>query len=160
MNVVSEYKKYEEEIDQFNPGNKEELEDFRKKYLGNKGLIKQFFADFKSVPVEQKKEYGQVINKIKVAAETKFKEFQSKFESNHTQKNDIDLTAPGFPVVNGSRHPIQLIKNQIIEIFSRIGYAVAEGPEVEDDWHNFTALNTPEDHPARDMQDTFYIADS
>ncbi|NNC94556.1 MAG: phenylalanine--tRNA ligase subunit alpha [Chitinophagales bacterium] len=161
MDVSIDHKQYLEEINSFEPKSAEELEAFRLKFLGNKGIIKQLFADFKTVPNDQKKDYGQLVNEIKNAAESKLKEFQTKITSaKDSKQSSIDLTAPAYPIRFGSRHPIQIIKNKIIDIFHKIGYVVAEGPEIEDDWHNFTALNTPEDHPARDMQDTFYISDS
>jgi len=116
------------------------------------------FADFKSVPNEQKKAYGQAINTLKSTAQEKVNSLKSSLESNNSNASSLgDLTRPGEPIKIGSRHPISLVKNQIIDIFSRIGFNVSEGPEIEDDWHNFTALNLPEHHPARDMQDTFFV---
>ncbi|MFN8261153.1 MAG: phenylalanine--tRNA ligase subunit alpha [Chitinophagales bacterium] len=136
----------------------EELEKFRIRFLGTKNVLKDVFAEIKSVPNERKKEFGQLVNSVKQAAEEKFAALQDKFQNN-TSGNDasVDLTLPGDVVTIGSRHPIQLVKNKIVDIFKRIGFTVEEDREIEDDWHNFTALNMPEDHPARDMQDTFFV---
>ncbi len=140
------------------PTDKESLEQYRIKYLGTKGLIKDLFGGMGKLPGDQKKDYGQLMNTIKQAAEEKYEALKAQFEgSAEDAKPDFDLTAPGYTNEIGARHPISITKNRIIEIFSCIGFTVAEGPEIEDDWHNFTALGTPKDHPARDMQDTFYI---
>jgi phenylalanyl-tRNA synthetase alpha chain len=147
-----------EEVKAFQTDNKEQLEAFRIKYLGSKGLLKDFFAEFKNVPNEQKKEFGQVINELKTSAEEKVKSIQDAIENKEVAKGIYgDTTRPGEAMNIGSRHPISIVKNQMIDIFSTIGFNVSEGPEIEDDWHNFTALNLPEYHPARDMQDTFFI---
>jgi phenylalanyl-tRNA synthetase alpha chain len=147
-----------EEVKAFHTENKEQLEAFRIKYLGSKGLLKDFFAEFKNVPNEQKKEFGQVINQLKTSAEEKVKSIQDALENKEVAKGIYgDTTRPGEAMNIGSRHPISIVKNQMIDIFSTIGFNVSEGPEIEDDWHNFTALNLPEYHPARDMQDTFFI---
>lgn len=142
----------------FQASNKEEVEAFRIKYLGKKGFLNQFFAEFKNVPNDQKKEFGQAINTLKTTAQEKVSLLKDAFEGAQ-EDNGVygDLSRPAEPVEIGSRHPISIVKNQIIEIFSNIGFNVSEGPEIEDDWHNFTALNLPEYHPARDMQDTFFI---
>lgn len=146
------------EVEAFNAQTKEEIEAFRIKYLGSKGLLKQYFAEFKNVANDQKKEFGQTINKLKQSAEEKVNSLKETLES---KEEDLgvygDLTRPAEPIEIGARHPISIVKNQIIDIFSRIGFNVSEGPEIEDDWHNFTALNLPEYHPARDMQDTFFV---
>ena len=135
-----------------------ELETFRIKYLGKKGLLNQFFAEFKNVPNDQKKDFGQAINTLKTAAQEKVSSLKEGIESKTVEKGVYgDLTRPAEAIEIGARHPISIVKNQIIEIFSSIGFNVSEGPEIEDDWHNFTALNLPEYHPARDMQDTFFI---
>lgn len=156
--MIERIKEYIVEVEGFETRDKEALEQFRIKYLGSKGLLKDLFAEFKNVPNEQKKEFGQVINTLKNAAEEKLKTIQEALEQNSEQKGIYgDVTLPGEPFSLGSRHPISLVKNQIIDIFSNIGFNVSEGPEIEDDWHNFTALNLPEYHPARDMQDTFFI---
>jgi len=134
------------------------VEAFRIKYLGKKGLLNDFFAEFKNVPNEQKKEFGQTINKLKTVAQEKVTSLKAALTSTDESLGAYgDLTRPGEPIDLGSRHPISIVKNKIIDIFSRIGFNVSEGPEIEDDWHNFTALNLPEYHPARDMQDTFFI---
>ena len=147
-----------EEVKAFQTDNKEQLEAFRIKYLGSKGLLKDFFAEFKNAPNEQKKEFGQVINELKTSAEEKVKSIQDALENKEVAKGIYgDTTRPGESMNVGSRHPISIVKNQMIDIFSTIGFNVSEGPEIEDDWHNFTALNLPEYHPARDMQDTFFI---
>jgi phenylalanyl-tRNA synthetase alpha chain len=136
-----------------------EAEAFRIKYLGTKGLIKAIMAEMKNVANENKKEAGQLLNDVKLFVESKYEELKSSTTNDQpTTTNQIDLTLPGDALPLGTRHPISLVKNKIISIFQRLGFAVAEGPEVEDDFHNFTALNLPENHPARDMQDTFYIA--
>ena len=156
--MIDELKKYIEEAQNFKANKLEEVEQFRIKILGSKGLLKEYFAKFKSVPNEQKKEFGQTINAWKNTAEAKVAELKEKLKENQSSDNEWgDLTRPSMPVELGSRHPISLVKNQIIEVFSRIGFNVSEGPEIEDDWHNFTALNLPEYHPARDMQDTFFV---
>ncbi len=149
------------EIDSFVTDSKENLEKFRIQFLGSKSVIKDLFNDFKNVPNEQKKEVGQLINEAKVKAQEKYDyilSILSKDTSNTT--DELDLTKTGYPAPIGSRHPISLVRNEIIEIFSRIGFTVSEGPEIEDDWHNFSALNFPPEHPARDMQDTFFVDSS
>ncbi|NNK81930.1 MAG: phenylalanine--tRNA ligase subunit alpha [Flavobacteriaceae bacterium] len=146
------------EAEAFKAQSKEEVEAFRIKFLGKKGLLNQYFAEFKNVPNELKKEFGQTINKLKTSAQEKVEALKQELENNEQDKgHHDDLSRPGEPIEIGSRHPISIVKNQIIDIFSRIGFNVSEGPEIEDDWHNFTALNLPEYHPARDMQDTFFI---
>ena len=138
---------------------KGDAETFRIKYLGTKGLVKVIMGEMKNVATENKKEAGQLLNEFKVFAEAKYEELKpSTNNEQRTTTNDIDLSLPADPLPLGSRHPISLVKNKIISIFQRLGFAVAEGPEIEDDFHNFTALNLPENHPARDMQDTFYIS--
>ncbi|MBY8963265.1 phenylalanine--tRNA ligase subunit alpha [Flavobacterium sp. D11R37] len=156
--MIDKIKGYIAEAEAFSTQSKEELEAFRIKFLGKKGIVNDFLAEFKNVPNEQKKEFGQVINGLKNAAQDKVKDLTEAMESKEEAKGIYgDLTRPGEPFTIGSRHPISIVKNQIIDIFSNIGFNVSEGPEIEDDWHNFTALNLPEYHPARDMQDTFFI---
>lgn len=146
------------EVEGFQATSREAIEEFRIRYLGKKGLLNDFFAEFKNVPNEQKKEYGQTINQLKQAATEKVNALREALEAGQEDQGKYgDLTRPGEPIQLGARHPISIVKNQIIDIFSRIGFNVSEGPEIEDDWHNFTALNLPEYHPARDMQDTFFI---
>ncbi len=146
------------EVQAFTTTSKDEIETFRIKYLGSKGVLRDLFAEFKNVPNEQKKEFGQTINLLKSSAEEKVTSLKEALE-NVTEENGVygDLTRPSEPMELGARHPISIVKNKIVEVFSRIGFTVSEGPEIEDDWHNFTALNLPEYHPARDMQDTFFI---
>lgn len=156
--MIERIQKLIEEADSFTTNSLADLEAFRVKYLGKKGLLNGLFADFKSVPNDQKKAYGQAINTLKSTALEKVSTLKADLEANTTKTSAVgDLTRPGDPINIGARHPISLVKNQIIDIFSRIGFNVSEGPEIEDDWHNFTALNLPEHHPARDMQDTFFI---
>lgn len=156
--MINKIKEHIEEAKAFTTEDKTTLEEFRIKYLGSKGVLKDFFAEFKNVPNEQKKEFGQVVNELKNTAEEKVKSIQELLESKTESINLFgDLSRPGNPINIGSRHPISLVKNQILDVFSTIGFNVSEGPEIEDDWHNFTALNLPEYHPARDMQDTFFI---
>ncbi|WP_343695935.1 phenylalanine--tRNA ligase subunit alpha [Flavobacterium sp.] len=156
--MIDKIKQHIEEAKAFNEKNKESLEQFRIKYLGSKGLLKELFTEFKNIPNDQKKDFGQVINTLKAVAEEKVKQIQEELESKEESKGIFgDLTRAEEPVLIGSRHPISIVKNQIIDIFANIGFNVSEGPEIEDDWHNFTALNLPEYHPARDMQDTFFI---
>ncbi|MCI4650438.1 MULTISPECIES: phenylalanine--tRNA ligase subunit alpha [Phaeodactylibacter] len=144
------------------PGDLQALEQFRIKYLGSKNVIKALFGEIRNIPNEQKKEYGQRVNAVKEAAEAKYNSLKQQLETaaEEAAVKDIDLTAPGEPIELGSRHPIAVTMNRIIRIFERIGFVVADDREIEDDWHNFTAMNTPEDHPARDMQDTFYLQNS
>ncbi|KLT69640.1 MULTISPECIES: phenylalanine--tRNA ligase subunit alpha [Flavobacterium] len=156
--MIDKIKEYIGEAEAFSTENAAELEAFRIKFLGKKGVLNDFFAEFKNVPNDQKKEFGQVINGLKTAAEDKVKAIVESLESKEEAKGVFgDLTRAAEPVIIGSRHPISIVKNQIIDIFANIGFNVSEGPEIEDDWHNFTALNLPEYHPARDMQDTFFI---
>lgn len=156
--MIHTLKEHIETVKNFTTDDTDALEAFRISYLGKKGLLNDFFSEFKNVPNEQKKEFGQTINELKQAATDKVNELKATLE-NKVEENGIygDLTRPGNPIELGARHPISIVKNQIIEIFSRIGFNVSEGPEIEDDWHNFTALNLPEYHPARDMQDTFFV---
>ncbi len=148
------------EISSFVAAKADDTEAFRIKYLGTKGLVKEVMGEMKHVPVERKKEFGQLLNEFKLFAEAKYEDLQTV--TNATQSNaensTFDWSLPGDPLRVGSRHPISLVRNQVVSIFQRLGFAVAEGPEIEDDWHNFTALNMPENHTARDMQDTFYIS--
>ncbi|TDS12801.1 phenylalanyl-tRNA synthetase alpha subunit [Maribacter caenipelagi] len=156
--MIDKIKEQISEVASFTADNMEAVETFRIKYLGKKGILNDFFAEFKNVPKDQKKEFGQTINELKQAATEKVESLKEVLENNQTDEQVYgDLTRPGNPIELGSRHPISIVKNKIIDIFSRIGFNVSEGPEIEDDWHNFTALNLPEYHPARDMQDTFFV---
>ncbi|MGC6526366.1 MAG: phenylalanine--tRNA ligase subunit alpha [Flavobacteriaceae bacterium] len=156
--MIDRIQKLIDEANSFTTNSAAELEAFRIKFLGKKGLLNDLFADFKSVPNDEKKAYGQAINTLKSTAQEKVNSLKTSLESNNSNVSSLgDLTRPGEPINIGGRHPISLVKNQIIDIFSRIGFNISEGPEIEDDWHNFTALNLPEHHPARDMQDTFFV---
>jgi phenylalanyl-tRNA synthetase alpha chain len=152
-------KQYLAEIEAFSTQSAEELEQFRIKYLSKKGLIPALFEDFRNVPPEQRREVGQALNNLKNLAQDKVNALKEQIESSVQEtRSDIDLTLPADFQPVGSRHPLSIVRNEIVQIFSRIGFVVAEGPEIEDDWHNFTALNFQQDHPARDMQDTFFIS--
>jgi phenylalanyl-tRNA synthetase alpha chain len=149
---------YTAEINSFQPKNAEELESFRIRFLGTKGIIKDLFEEFKTVSSEDKRVFGKVLNEFKQLAEAKYQTLKEGSETEDTgSKSEQDLTLPGEGFELGARHPLSLVRKEIIEIFKKLGFNVAEGPEVEDDWHNFSALNFPEEHPARDMQDTFFI---
>lgn len=140
------------------PEDQDALEAFRIQYLGSKNIIKPLFALMREIPNEKKKDFGQQLNNLKNTAEAKYQRLKEEFEMASLEKKpDIDISAPGEPVYVGSRHPVSISLQKMIDIFHRIGFVVAEEREIEDDWHNFTAMNTPEDHPARDMQDTFYV---
>lgn len=134
-----------------------DLEAFRIKYLGSKGIVKELFGELKNVPNEQKKEVGQLLNNFRNNTEHLYEELKTSLSSDTTGSPGLDFSRPGNAEPIGSRHPLSLVRSEIIEIFSRIGYTVSEGPEIEDDWHNFSALNFPPEHPARDMQDTFFV---
>ena len=156
--MIEKIHKHIEEAEAFSTHSLEELEAFRIKFLGKKGLLNELFTGFKDVPNEQKKDFGQAINKLKSVSQDKINSLKVSLENTSSETAIFgDLSRPGEPFGIGARHPISLVKNQITDIFSRIGFNVSEGPEIEDDWHNFTALNLPEHHPARDMQDTFFI---
>ena len=145
------------EIAGFSARSLEEVEQFRIKHLSKKGTIALLFDDFKNVPVEQKKDIGKALNELKTAAQTKINELKEQLCDTGSGASGIDLTLPGDPLKMGSRHPLSIVRNEILSIFDKLGFTVSEGPEIEDDWHNFSALNFPEEHPARDMQDTFFI---
>jgi phenylalanyl-tRNA synthetase alpha chain len=156
--MIEEIKIITKEVHAFNSKSSEEIENFRIAYLGKKGRITQLFTHFKLVPSSEKKEFGRQLNILKsLTSEKIVKLKEEQKEQLKTTKSKTDYTIPGQPFDVGSRHPISIIRDQIIEIFSNIGFNISEGPEIEDDWHNFTALNFPEEHPARDMQDTFFI---
>ncbi|MFO7615276.1 MAG: phenylalanine--tRNA ligase subunit alpha [Bacteroidales bacterium] len=149
---------YLSDIDSFTTQSAEELEQFRIRYLSKKGLIPALFEDFKNVPPEQRREMGQALNVLKKTAQEKVTLLKEQIEAGTSeQKGETDLTLPVDYMQLGSRHPLSIVREEIIRIFARIGFVVAEGPEIEDDWHNFSALNFQPDHPARDMQDTFFI---
>jgi phenylalanyl-tRNA synthetase alpha chain len=149
------------EIEQFKIDQFDDIERYRIAYLGTKGKMKDAMSLFATVPAENKKDFGLFVNQIKLFAEEKWNQSKSNFENNKdTQSEDFDLTMPAYTGSVGSHHPITIVKREIISIFERIGFTVEEGPEIEDDWHNFTALNMPKDHPARDMQDTFFLTEN
>ncbi|MBR2261276.1 MAG: phenylalanine--tRNA ligase subunit alpha [Paludibacteraceae bacterium] len=137
--------------------NRDDLESLRIKYLSKKGEITSLFNDFRTISNEQKKEIGQMLNDLKNTAQDKINELKSNLESKVSEENKLDLTRTPDPIELGSRHPLSIVKTEIADIFGRLGFVIAEGPEVEDDWHVFSALNFPPEHPARDMQDTFFI---
>ena len=154
--MLNKLEEHIKNINDFSSKDINEIESFKIKFLGRKGFINDLFSEFKNLPVNQKKEVGQKINELKTLVQEKY-EGLIKTVSKVNNKIDEDLTKPGFPISKGTLHPITLIKNKIIEIFSKVGFEMSDGPEIEDDWHNFTALNLPKHHPARDMQDTFFI---
>jgi phenylalanyl-tRNA synthetase alpha chain len=146
-----------EEIEALKASTKEEVEELRIRYISKKGVLNQLFAEFKDVQPELKKEVGKALNDLKESAQEKINRLREAFETSGDGKTGLDLTAPGEPMDLGNRHPLAVVRNRIIDIFARLGFSVAEGPEIEDDWHVFSALNFPPEHPARDMQDTFFI---
>ena len=149
---------YTTEINSFQPKSNDELESFRIRFLGTKGLIKDLFEEFKTVSSEEKRVMGKILNEFKQMAEAKYQTLKESTETvEKSTDSELDLTLPGEGYELGGRHPLSLVRKEIIEIFKKLGFNVAEGPEIEDDWHNFSALNFPEEHPARDMQDTFFI---
>ncbi len=156
--MEAKIKGYLQEVESFNESDEAKIEEFRIKFLGRKGLIPALFEEFKALPGEQKRGVGKPLNELKQAAASKVDELKASVSQQAGTKMHYDLTRPGGEIGLGSRHPVNLVKNEIIQIFERIGFNVSEGPEIEDDWHNFTALNFPEEHPARDMQDTFFVA--
>tara|TARA_R110002072_G_scaffold239187_9_gene396999 strand:- start:480 stop:1499 length:1020 start_codon:yes stop_codon:yes gene_type:complete len=149
---------YLEELKSFNDSNVQKIEELRIKFLSKKGLISALFEEFKSLAPQEKREIGRSLNDLKNFAQSKIEELKSLSANDDDSTDKIDSTKPAAQYFLGSRHPVNLVKNEIVGIFEKIGFNVSEGPEVEDDWHNFTALNFPEEHPARDMQDTFFVA--
>ena len=154
--MIKKLEDYISRVKKFSSQDSKEIESFKIEFLGRKGVINDLFSDFKNVPSNQKKEYGQKINELKNLASKKYEDLKLGVKQSSKSITE-DYTKPGFPISSGSLHPITIIKNRIINIFSKVGFELSEGPEIEDDWHNFTALNLPKDHPARDMQDTFFI---
>ena len=146
-----------QEVEALKAANAEELEALRIKYLSKKGAINDLMADFRNVAAEQKKEVGMRLNELKNKAQEKIAALKEQFESQDTGCDDIDLTRSAYPVELGTRHPLSIVRNEIIDIFARMGFNIADGPEMEDDWHVFSSMTFAEDHPARDMQDTFFI---
>ena len=156
--MIDHIKKLIKEADDFSADSLSAVEDFRVKFLGKKGVLNDLLEAFKAVPSDEKKAYGQAINELKKTAQERVNALKKSLPIDQASRAEsIDHTRPGDPFLIGGRHPISLVKNRIIDIFFRIGFNVSEGPEIEDDWHNFTALNLPEHHPARDMQDTFFV---
>lgn len=155
--MLDQIKQLREEIENLAAKSKEEAEQLRIKYLSKKGSVSQLFDEFKSVPAEEKRKIGQALNSLKNEAIEKINSLKCGFDVQSTDAASSDLTKPGVSMKLGTRHPISLVKNEISEIFGRLGFTIAEGPEVEDDWHVFSALNFPPEHPARDMQDTFFV---
>lgn len=155
--IIEKIDHYKREIEAASVANIDDVESFRIKYLGTKGLVKLIMGEMKNVPNEQKKQAGQLLNEFKIFVETKFDDLKAQFENTDTDASHIDFSLPGDAIAVGTRHPLSIVRNRIVSIFKRLGFAIAEGPDIEDDWHNFGAMNLPEDHPARDMQDTFYI---
>jgi len=155
--MIDKIKNLSSEIEALKASSESEIEDLRIKYLSKKGQISQLFADFRTVPNEMKREVGQLLNVLKTDATEKINALKSTITTDSSSNNELDLSLPSSPIKLGSRHPLSVVKNEIIDIFTRLGFTISEGPEVEDDWHVFSALNFPEEHPARDMQDTFFI---
>ncbi len=155
--MIDKIKELIGEVELFKTNNTDEVEKFRIKFLGKKGEVANFFTQFKNIPNDKKKEFGQLVNQLKNSSLKKVNELLENLKKNSVDTNKLDLSLPGDSYKLGSRHPISIIRNEIIEIFTRLGFTISEGPEIEDDWHVFSALNFPEEHPARDMQDTFFI---
>ena len=155
--MIETVKEHLQKVAQFEATDQEAIEQFRISYAGKKGILNDLFAAFRAVPNEEKKEFGQVLNQLKTAVAEKVESLKATQSSTTTAGVYGDLSRPAFPSALGSQHPLTVVRNRIVAIFSQIGFNISEGPEIEDDWHNFTALNLPEYHPARDMQDTFFI---
>ena len=155
--MISKIQALMAEVEGLTANSAEELEALRIKYLSKKGAINDLMADFRNVPAEQKKEVGMQLNALKTRATERIAELKEAFETNDSGAAEMDLTRTAYPVELGTRHPRSIVKNETIDIFARMGFALADGPEVEDDWHVFSSMNFAEDHPARDMQDTFFI---
>ena len=155
--MIEKIKNLLAEVDALNAANEEELEALRLKYLSKKGLINQLMADFRSVPADMKREVGMRINEAKNALQERFNQLKSELATTEEDHSDLDLTRTPYPVRVGTRHPLSIVKQEIVDIFSRLGFSLADGPEVEDDWHVYGSMNFAEDHPARDMQDTFFV---
>jgi phenylalanyl-tRNA synthetase alpha chain len=155
--MIEIIKKVTDEIQAFEIQNITSLEDYRIHFLGSKGVLKNLFGELKNVPNEEKREVGQLLNALRTLAEDKFAASKQKFEVSSSDTHSIDFSRPAEDSNVGARHPLSLVRSEIIDIFSKIGFVISEGPEIEDDWHNFSALNFPPEHPARDMQDTFFV---
>ena len=155
--MIKTVKEHLQKVAQFEANDLDGIEQFRIEYAGKKGILNDLFTAFRGVPNEEKKEFGQILNQLKAAVSDKVQALKASLSSNASAGVYGDLSRPAFPMGLGSQHPLTVVRNRIIDIFSQIGFNISEGPEIEDDWHNFTALNLPEYHPARDMQDTFFI---
>ncbi len=155
--MIAKIEQLLKEVEVLHASNAEELEALRIKYLSKKGAINDLMADFRNVPAEQKKEVGMRLNELKTKAQDKINALKEQFENQDNGCDGLDLTRSAYPVKLGTRHPLTIVKNEIIDIFARMGFNIADGPEIEDDWHVFSSMNFAEDHPARDMQDTFFI---
>ena len=155
--MIEEVKKHLKKVNNFKTQDLSELESFRIEYSGKKGVLNNFFISFRNVPKEDKKQFGKELNLLKNAVSEKIKSFKGEINIVNEVGANGDLFRPGLVPDSGTRHPLSIVRNRIISIFSKIGFNLSDGPEIEDDWHNFTALNLPEHHPARDMQDTFFI---
>lgn len=157
LDMVNKVEEHIKMVESFDSIDSKEIENFRIKYLGKKGVVTEFFKSMSQLSPRDRKILGQTVNRLKLEVTQKVKRLKSHSRVASSKSEAIDYTRPGFKVASGNRHPISIVKNKIIEIFSTIGFGLSEGPEIEDDWHNFTALNFPKHHPARDMQDTFYL---
>ena len=155
--MIEKIKELQDEVKAITAGSVEELEALRIKYLSKKGVIPSLMNDFRLVANEQKREVGQYLNELKTLAQNKINELKNSFENQRFEDHDMDLTRTAYPIPLGSRHPLSIVRKEICDIFARLGFSIAEGPEIEDDWHVFSSLNFADDHPARDMQDTFFI---
>ena len=155
--MLDQIDKIKAEVLSFSSNSAQAADEFRLRYLSKKGVISEMFGTFKSLPADQKKVLGQKINELKQLAQQKMKELRAAGDDSDQQKDIPDLSRPGMQIQLGTRHPVSIVRREIIEIFTRVGFVISEGPEIEDDWHVFSALNFPQDHPARDMQDTFFI---
>ena len=160
IEMIDKIKALLQEVENMHAVNAGELEALRIKYLSKKGEISMLMNDFRNVPAEQKREVGMYLNQLKETAQQKINELKERFENAQTSNDEIDLTRTAYPIQLGTRHPLSIVKKEICDIFGRLGFSIAEGPEIEDDWHVFSSLNFAEDHPARDMQDTFFIQHS
>ena len=155
--MINKINNLKQEIEALSASSEAEVEELRIKYLSKKGAVSLLFNDFRNVPADQKKEIGQAINELKNIATEKINSLREAMSTTDCGNESIDLTRTPAVMPLGSRHPLSLVRNEIISIFSRLGFTIAEGPEIEDDWHVFSSLNFAADHPARDMQDTFFI---
>ncbi|WP_106827880.1 phenylalanine--tRNA ligase subunit alpha [Parabacteroides pacaensis] len=155
--MINKIKALLQEVENMKASDADELETLRIKYLSKKGEISALFVDFRNVANDQKREVGKYLNELKEKAQNKINELKESFENKQTSSDEIDLTRTAYPIELGTRHPLSIVKKEICDIFNRLGFSIAEGPEIEDDWHVFSSLNFAEDHPARDMQDTFFI---